>query len=186
MSNHSPLTPVDPGGPRCTALVTLLRCDPGGVVPPRRGNRTPHSPGRPPRSRHLPAPLTRTEKQPTPVPPNSDPGRTTAWLTCPPPRIKARRHRKSDQDHGLQGLAPPFRQQRPGYDREETIYIVARVSLREVREHLDRDDDPFEFVLGVDAIEAVGDEHADTVSDLIERLYDARTRQPLPFPKSVA
>jgi hypothetical protein len=92
---------------------------------------------------------------------------------------------KGDED-GLQALHRKFANSRNG-DREETIHIVARVSLREVREHLDRDDDPFEFVLGVDAIEAVGDEHADTVSDLIERLYDARTgRQPLPFPKSVA
>jgi hypothetical protein len=90
---------------------------------------------------------------------------------------------KGDED-GLQALHRYFAN---SDDREETIHIVARVSLREVREHLDRDDDPFEFVLGVDAIEAVGDEHADTVSDLIERLYDARTgKQPLPFPKSVA
>jgi hypothetical protein len=91
---------------------------------------------------------------------------------------------KGDED-GLQALS--WRFHRLEADREETIHIVARVSLREVREHLDRDDDPFEYVLGVDAIEAVGDEHADTVSDLIERLYDARTgKQPLPFPKSVA
>jgi hypothetical protein len=91
---------------------------------------------------------------------------------------------KGDED-GLQALHRRFANK--DLDREETIYVVARVSLREVREHLDRDDDLFEFVLGVDAIEAVGDERADTVSDLIERLYDARTgRQPLPFPKSVA
>jgi hypothetical protein len=91
---------------------------------------------------------------------------------------------KGDED-GLQALHRRFANQT--LDREETIYVVARVSLREVREHLDRDDDPFEYVLGVDAIEAVGDEHADTVSDLIERLYDARTgKQPLPFPRSVA
>lgn len=65
---------------------------------------------------------------------------------------------------------------------DQDVVIVARLSLREIKEKLDKEDDPWELVFGVSQIETVSADERGFVESIMNGAYERRTgKQGLPF-----